>query len=297
MARLVAIGVLFWAVYSSIGYSVENFPKPAIAAEAGPSPVEAMVEADIGPEPLPEPEARTAAFTAGVYAIGDSPDPKDAARDRDYRPRRRLFVTDERYLDSGSTSSTDDSDDDSTDDSTDDSSDDSTDDSGDDESTGNARRLVEGEIEPGLYATAFGTENCSFELWRVMQDRNTRVIGEEHLSEGRLLVTIDGVEPDWFTPSDDCGDWYQWQPVRTSLTVAGDGDYWVGDLENGVWYAPAPCRWEKVVSFRGARLSDVVDSGSGPGSLVIDDETLGVRVRGCRASIKLTSPESAYDAP
>ena len=296
MARLVAIGVLFWAVYSSIGYSVENFPKPAIAAEAGPSPVEAMVEADIGPEALPEPETRTAAFTAGVYAIGNSSDPKDAARDRDYRPRRRLFVTDERHLDSNS-SVGDDSDSDNDNDDIDIDGDDSDSDDIDDEPRRAARRLVEGEVEPGLYATAFGTKNCSFELWRVMSDRNTRVIGEEHLSEGRVLVTIDGVEPDWFTPSDDCGDWYQWQPAPNPLTEAGDGDYWVGDLENGVWFAPVPCRWEKVVSFRGVRLSDVVDTGSGPGSLVIDDETLGVRVRGCRAPLRLTSLESAYDAP
>lgn len=268
MARLVAIGLLLWAVYTSIGYSVDRFPEPsaAVATEAKPSPVEAISEVELGPEPLQEPYRRRPVAAAGAYAVADSPDPKVAARDRDYRPRRRLFVSDEDALDPVDRDSED--------------SDDTT-----------RRRLVEGDIEPGLYTTAFDTENCSYELWRVMRDRNTRVIAEEYLSRGRLLVSINDVEPDWFTSTESCGGWYSWEPMPTPLTSAGDGDYWIGDLARGIWFVPSSCRWEEVVAFRGATLADVVDSGSGPSSLTVDRDTLGIRIRGCRSPITLSSAE------
>jgi hypothetical protein len=266
--------MLFWLVSSSIAYAVEQFPEPSETgiAAARPSPVDAISEAELGPEPLQEPAAHqmTLAFTAGVYAVADSSDPKVASRDRDYRPRRRLFVTDERSL--------------------------RTADKDADDEDGAARRLVEGELDPGLYATADQTEDCSYELWRVMRDRSTKVIAEEYLSAGRLLVSIDEVEPDWFTSAAACGDWYEWEPMPTPLVSASDGDYWVGDLQRGVWFVPKGCRWEQVVAFRGARISDVVESGAGPGSMTVDDDTFGVRLRSCRAEIRLTSAEGS-EAP
>ncbi len=298
VARLVAIGILLWGVFASITYSVENFPQPAEAgaATSRPSPLATIAEVELDPEAPPEPGPGRPAFSAGAYAIGDSPDPKIAARDRDYRPRQRIFVTDERDLDDerDRRGTRGDRADDSRDRSDRDRSDRDSSDRDRDEDDRPDRYLVEGEIEPGLYATAADATDCRFELWRVMRDRSTRIIGEEHLGDGRLLVTIDDLEPDWLTAAESCGDWYRWQPRSTPLDEAGNGDYWRGDLERGIWFVPQPCRWEKVVAFRGVRLSDVVDAGSGPGSLTVDGDTLGVRVRGCRSPMSLSSPEGVY---
>jgi len=140
-----------------------------------------------------------------------------------------------------------------------------------------------GELAPGLYATAFGVEDCSFELRRIMKTKKEAVIGRDRLDEGRMLVSINEIEPDSFSAVPQCGRWMPWSPVVEPLTVIGDGDYWIGDLKTGTWDAPHGCIWEKVVSFRGAKLWDVQDSGYGPQPLVVDDETLGVRIRGCDA--------------
>ena len=292
VARLVAIGMVLWAVYSSIGYSVDNFPAPSarVPESASPSPVDAIAEVEMTPEPLQEPYLRTAAFSPGAYAVGDSPDPQVARRDRDYRPSRRLFVDDDRVVDSDDRDADQDADDEDRDPDDEDADDREADDRP-------STRRVQGQIEPGLYGTDFDASDCSYELWRVMQDRDTKVIAEEHLSEGRVLVSINGIEPDWITSTAGCGDWYPWEPMPTPLTSADDGDYWIGDLAHGVWFVPRPCRWEVVVAFRGADIDDVVDSGAGPGSLTIDDDTLGVRLRGCRTSITLTSPAGGAPAP
>jgi hypothetical protein len=157
-------------------------------------------------------------------------------------------------------------------------------------------REVSGEIAPGLYASGSETGGCSYELWRVMRDRSEQVIGEDHLDQGRLLVTINDIEPDWFTSSAGCGRWLDWAALATPLTEAGNGDYWVGDLATGLWSIPDGCRWEKVVGFRGALLHDVVDSIVGPDVVAVDGETLGVRARSCHQPAVLSIP-AARAAP
>lgn len=144
-----------------------------------------------------------------------------------------------------------------------------------------------GEIEPGLYATAYDSTGCSYQLTRVMADRSIAVIGEDSLASGRMLVNINEIEPDWFTSSVGCGAWYRWTPLSVPLNRTGNGDYWVGDLAKGVWQIPSGCRWEKVVSFRGAMLHDVTAYGKAPTPLVVDDDTFGVRVRGCTSELTL----------
>lgn len=140
---------------------------------------------------------------------------------------------------------------------------------------------LDGDIPPGLYATRFDAEGCSYELSRVMINRAVAVIGQDYLASGRLLVEINQIEPDWFSSAPSCGQWYAWAPVPVALTQAGNGDYWVGDLAQGQWTVPEGCRWEKVVGFRGA-LHDVVARGAGLDQpLVVDADTYGVRVRGC----------------
>ena len=154
--------------------------------------------------------------------------------------------------------------------------------------TGPAAPVVDrGEIEPGLYATAYDAAGCSYQLTRVMADRRIAVIGEDSLASGRMLVNINDIEPDWFTSSSGCGAWYRWTPLAVPLNRAGNGDYWVGDLAPGVWRIPSGCRWEKVVSFRGAMLHDVTAYGKAPQPLVVGDETFGVRIRGCSGELTL----------
>jgi hypothetical protein len=156
--------------------------------------------------------------------------------------------------------------------------------------------LPRGEIDPGLYATGFDAAGCSYELSRVMQDRRVAVIGEEYLAAGRVLVDLNAVEPDWFTSSGACGGWYRWSPLDVPLSQASNGDYWVGDLASGVWQVPVGCRWEKVVSFRGGQLDDVQAFGNGPDPLVIDDETYGLRIRGCPAPLTFDVQATAQRA-
>jgi hypothetical protein len=152
---------------------------------------------------------------------------------------------------------------------------------------------IRGSITPGLYATGFDAGSCRYELRRLMRDDTERVIGEDQLGAGRLLVTINEIEPDWFTSSPGCGEWERWEPLAVPLTEAGSGDYWVDDLARGSWSIPSGCRWESVVGFRGALLSDVIDSTVGPDVVDVDASTLGVRLRGCAVPATLLVPAAS----
>ncbi len=144
-----------------------------------------------------------------------------------------------------------------------------------------------GRLAPALYATTFGVADCSYELRRVSTDRVERVIGADRLARGRMLVSLNEIEPDAFVSAAQCGEWATWSPLVEPLTVAGNGDYWIGDLARGTWSVPAGCMWEKVVGFRGAVLADVEDSAAGPLPLDVDEDTLGVRIRGCKRPLTL----------
>ena len=145
------------------------------------------------------------------------------------------------------------------------------------------------EIDPGIYTTAFDVENCGYALSAVHKDRVERDIGTDTLAQGRMMVTIEGVEPDRFSSDEACGSWSTWSPLADQLTTADNGDYWTGDLTPGIWQVPAGCIWEKVIAFRGSRLSDVEESGIGPLPLEVDSKTTGVRIRGCSKPIVFTS--------
>ncbi len=145
------------------------------------------------------------------------------------------------------------------------------------------------EIPPGMYTTAFGVEGCSYELSAVHKDRVERSIGTDELPEGRLIVTIDEVEPDRFSADPACGAWSEWSPLQEQLTSISNGDYWKGDLSPGVWHVPKGCLWEKVLAFRGSRLTDIEESGIGPMPLEIDSRTEGVRIRGCKKPVTFSS--------
>ena len=248
------------AIFGFAGWSVSNADRALVApaaAEADPGEaVRAGVDDQHGPlpgddpaEPGPPPEylAYGPGFSSGVYRVADLPD----SRDRDNKPRR-----------------------------------------GDDDDFVEfdlvpGQSLAErGELRPGLYATSFDTRNCRYELRRVMRDREERTIGEDALLEGRMLVTINEIEPDRFIADPACGEWIPWAPLVRPLLEAGDGDYWIGDLARGRWVVPEGCFWEKVVAFRGAELYDVVDSAIGPSELVVDGDTLGIRVRGCEQPMR-----------
>lgn len=143
-------------------------------------------------------------------------------------------------------------------------------------------------LGPGLYATSFDTVGCAYELRRAdTKGDGDRVIGQDRLREGRVLVSLNGVEPDAFLPSTGCGRWSPWSPLALPLDSAWPGDYWIGDLAYGRWAVPDGCLLEEVVDFRGARLADVVWSGRGPLMLVIDEDTLGIRLRGCERPMVL----------
>ncbi len=182
-------------------------------------------------------------WASGVYTVGESLDPLIAAVDSDVEPRDDQFPI-ERRLEIGGR---------------------------------------QGEILPGLYTTDFDAADCGYELWHVEREsREAAVIGEEYLAAGRLLVDINGIEPDWFVSSKGCGDWFQWLPRPEPQASADNGDYWVGDLAFGQWLVPASCMWEKTATFRGGLLRDVVESGQGPDVIDIFDEPIGLRLRNCR---------------
>ena len=262
MLRLVGITVLLWSVFASIEYSLANAPQVDASGSdrvvPATSPVEALSEATAGV--LADDRSTTLAFTMahGVYSVADSDDEKIAKADRDLRPRRAVFDDDGRPTD-------------------------------DSPLFERVNGELVGEIEAGLYSTAFETEGCSYQLWAVMRDRKVLAIGEEYLADGRLLVSVNAIEPDWFSASRRCGDWAEWVPPEEPLTNAANGDYWIGDLEMGLWEVPEGCHWEKVVAFRGGKLEDIVDSG-GSGALLIDSETYGLRLRRCHSPIRLARP-------
>ena len=309
MARLLAVGLLLWTVYATIDFAVANAPTAAAASigrEGGPSPLEVISETVTQGPTQANLIPRGPALAFGVYEVTESPDPKEAARDRDYRPRIKLFVDQEDIDDEGVDNQEEEEDEEEEEDDRnertttssragrDDRSDDDDlpdDDPRDDDlSDDDEIHVVQGEITPGLYATSFETEDCSYELWRVLQTRRPEIIAEDYLASGRMLVTINGIEPDWFTSTEPCGEWYAWTPLTEPLTEADNGDYWVGDLARGVWEVPPTCRWEKVTGFRGAFIHDVIDSAKGPGSMTVAVDTYGVRIRGCRSPIKLKAP-------
>ncbi len=262
MARLLGIGLLLVAAFSSIFYAITHIAPSAVvlayaddasggASPVGPTPLEALSQAGLEAEAI---VPVGVGHPAGIYAVGPSPDKRRAVRDRDLEPNTppygRLPPVE-----------------------------------------GNLAPVTlatpQGEISPGLYATDFEAEGCGYELRRVMIDREVDVIGAEYLAAGRVLVSINDVEPDWFSSSVRCGQWYEWSPLPVALSQAGNGDYWVGDLARGVWVVPTGCRWETVVGFRGGSVDDVVSFGAGPEPLVIDEDTYGVRIRNCTNPLTL----------
>jgi hypothetical protein len=268
MARLIGVGVFLWSLWASMSYAWGVAPQPAepdgvtsTATEIGhPLYGEASygetAVADTPPttlvfDPTPQSIPADRVWTFGAYAIGDDPDPDVAARDRDITPREPLFEEDER-LDSVTVPS--------------------------------YMHAVQGELEPGLYLANDISGECNYRLWRVMKKtRTAQIIGEENLSQGRLLVTIDGYEPDWFTASAGCGHWQQWAPRPDPTAPVGNGDYAAGDLAPGRWQVPEGCIWEQVVAFRGAALRDVAANGRGPAVVEVDRSGLGLRLRSCHS--------------
>lgn len=265
ITRIVGLGLMIGLVAWSVAFFQESVEAIEVDSAVGSDPsadrsLARGSERDDGKQP--EFLAFHAGFKPGIYDISDLP----GSRDRDYQIRS-----------SGSSDSR------STGESTA---------SPSDPAPGVLANYVpeeQGSLAPGLYSTSFGVEQCSFELHRVMRTRVEQVIGREYLAEGRLLVTINEIEPDRFVSTPSCGDWVPWSPVTEPLAVAGNGDYWIGDLEHGTWTVPTGCIWEKVVGFRGASLWDVEESARGPVELVVDEDTLGIRLRGCRQPATLQS--------
>jgi len=288
LPRLFGLALLFGLLAWSFSYSLDRLDRisDGAAASAGTAEESEVLESSAGNN-TPEYLAFVGGIPSGAYAVADLPD----SRDWDYGERGgrapeapsisednpvnyNVEVEDGPYV-----TAADATEDDSTAD------DEPNADEQDDESTLPS-------IKPGLYATQFGMDRCEYELRRIMDDNRDHVIGHDQLIQGRMLVSINEYEPDSFVATESCGEWSPWSPLVEPLTVAGDGDYWVGDLEIGFWDVPRGCLWEKVTSFRGAQLADVEASGVGPGELSIDQFTIGVRVRHCSAI-----PMSLSDKP
>ena len=142
-------------------------------------------------------------------------------------------------------------------------------------------------MAPGLYAMGFGVSDCSYEIRRVSPDKVEKVIGVDRLSRGRMLVTLNEIEPDAFVSMPQCGQWASWSPLIEPLIVAGNGDYWIGDLarEAGRCRSAACGRrwWDSV----GPSWPTWRNPQPGPRPLVVDADTLGVRVRNCEQPITL----------
>ncbi|MEM8923962.1 MAG: hypothetical protein AAGD35_10710 [Actinomycetota bacterium] len=279
MARLVgvvAVAVALWAMTHRV---LDDVSRDAAAMSAASAEVDATDSSDpdadddgvaddaIRPPEVPlalgyvgaAPEPRffntldVASWASGLYQVGPSSDPAVAAADRDLLPRDSMLIVDERL-------------------------------NGD--VFGGTAGVQQGNIRPGLYSTDFGVEDCSYRLWHVERDtRAETIIGEEFLPSGRLLVSINAIEPDWFAASPSCGEWYRWRPRPEPTAPVGNGDYWVGDLALGRWLVPENCLWENTVAFRGAQLRDVRSSGRGPALIEITDVPLGLRVRNCNEPI------------
>ncbi len=246
-------------VLGAFGWSV-SFHQDAVAAmeadravePTGQLSEETVEELELAEEAVPEYLAFSVGISSGAYDIADLPE----SRDRDYTARTSAATSDD-GLNPVS------------------------------EAFANYVPPEQGSLNPGLYGTAFDAEDCSYELRRVMRTKIERVVGEEYLNQGRLLVTINEIEPDRFVSAPSCGDWVPWSPVLEPLISAQNGDYWIGDLRRGTWETPNGCIWEKVVGFRGASLWDVEESGRAPEPLVVDEDTLGVRIRGCAEPMTL----------
>lgn len=253
-SRLFGIAVLFGLFVWSFGVhrdTVAAMQNDRTTAPTGTLGVETVEELELAEEVQPEYLAFSVGIQSGAYDIADDPN----SRDRDYTAKASKS-TDEPETEF--------------------------------DAFANYVPPEQGTLNPGLYGTAFGVEDCSFELRRVMRTKVEKVVGQDFLTEGRLLVTINEIEPDRFVSAPSCGDWVPWSPVTEPLDIAGNGDYWIGDLKRGTWEVPTGCIWEKVVGFRGASLWDVEQSARGPVELIVDDETLGVRIRGCSAPLTLS---------
>ncbi|MCP5032646.1 MAG: hypothetical protein GY939_12640 [Actinomycetia bacterium] len=293
MARLIGVGVFLWSMYATMSYAWGLAPQPtekpveaspvttvessfaeaeAASAAQAAAILEELIDANEEASALPTElgfaeDSSAASSTAtrwisGTYSIGDDPDPRVAARDRDIAPRQPLFEEDER-LESLSVPA--------------------------------YMRTIQGQLEPGLYSTVGEVDECDYQLWRVMKrTRQGQVIGEEYISGGRLLVTIDGIEPDWFTAGIGCGQWQRWTPRADPTAPITNGDYGAGDLAPGTWQVPDGCLWERVVAFRGASLRDVAASGQGPAVLEIDDSGMGLRLRGCQSLTTFDPPTKQF---
>lgn len=140
---------------------------------------------------------------------------------------------------------------------------------------------ISGTIEPGIYVTPVETTDCSYELTRIAEDGSVQLIGSDSISDGRLIVNINGVEPDFFYSTPGCGEWSQWSQLAEPLSAIGNGDYWIGDLVAGAWQAGDGCIWERVSDFRGAQLADIVEAGTDQDQFAINDSLTGIRVRNC----------------
>jgi hypothetical protein len=262
MSRLIATTLLLLVVLVSFDYSLANAPRAETSSTTvltpDSSPVEALTEAtDAAVEATPVLDVVT--WDTGVYAVTDAQQVRTFSSDHDVESEIEVISDDVTFEASSIPAS--------------------------------AQQLA-GDLEPGLYATSFEAEDCTYELWQVLNDGQPSVIAEEYLASGRLLVSINEIEPDWFSSTPGCGDWRQWEPLIQPLARADNGDYWVGDLARGRWSVPPGCLWEKVVAFRGAELADVEESGGPGSSLVVDGDTFGVRVRNCRAPLILVDPSA-----
>lgn len=161
--------------------------------------------------------------------------------------------------------------------------------SGNDSSETSTPVEVSGTIPAGVYVTPVGVKDCEFELWRTMEDGSEQMIGSDYLKEGRMIVSINEVEPDRFYSSEGCGEWSPWSNFTEELLYTSNGDYWTGDLKKGVWKVGAGCVWERVRDFRGTALVDSVETGLGPDRVAIGEESLGLRVRGCLQPLEFES--------
>jgi len=158
-----------------------------------------------------------------------------------------------------------------------------------------SKKTIKGSIDPGVYVTPFATKDCEYELWRIMENGEEQLIGSDAISEGRLIVNINGIEPDRFYSTEGCIEWSEWSQLEEPIKSISNGDYWTGDLQPGTWKLGIGCTWERVIDFRGALLTDSKDSGIYPGEIGIGKEDLGIRVRGCKSPIKFESDDIAED--
>lgn len=274
IGALLFVGFLGWSVnYFQSALSDLGERTEAKEAAAQESTRESLTsDSLIDQQPDPKYLAFVPGIKSGNYQIEDLP----GSDDRDYEVRDQTG------------SSFDDDDEDNDDDDNDDDDEEDGDDDEEEEDlepepyVDPALSLeTTGTLKPGIYATAFDVKDCRYELHRVMKERREQRIGEDHLNAGRMIVVINEIEPDRFVATPECGDWGEWSPLAEPLKVAHNGDYWIGDLAKGPWTVPEGCLWEKVVGFRGAKLYDVQESGKGPQRLVINSQTLGIRIRSC----------------